>query len=149
MLEKIKDKIIIFVPLLVGILASLLVDFNIYNEINLPPVAPPSILFPIVWTILYLLIGISYYILRKDGSNKENSILFYAQLIINFIWVLCFFDLKLFLVCFILIIVLDFIVLYMILTYYRYNKVSSFLLIPYFIWLVFATYLNWTIYLIN
>ena len=149
MFEKIKKYGIIFVPLLVGILASLLSNFDLYNDINLPTVAPPAILFPIVWSVLYLVIGISYYLLSKDSNEKENKVLFYTQLIINFIWVICFFNFRLFLLCFILIIILDFIVLYMILTYYRYNKISAYLLIPYFIWLVFATYLNWTIFLIN
>jgi len=149
MFEKVKKYGIIFVPLLVGIIASLLTDFGLYKEINLPSVAPPAILFPIVWSILYLLIGISYFLLSKESSEKENVILFYSQLIINFIWVICFFNFRLFILCFILIVILDFIVLYMILTYYRYKKISAYLLIPYFIWIAFATYLNWVIILIN
>ena len=149
MLQKVKQYGVIAIPLLVGILASILVDFNIYKEINLPSIAPPAILFPIVWSILYILMGISLYLIIRDGNNRSNIILFISQLFLNFIWVICFFKFRLFLLSFIIIILLDFIVLYIILTYFNYNKISSYLLIPYFIWIVFASYLNWTIFLLN
>jgi len=149
MLNKIKKYALIFLPLLVGIVASLLVDFNIYKEINKPPLAPPALLFPIVWSILYLLMGISLFLITGERDEKENKILFGIQLFLNFIWVIIFFRFKLFLISFIVIILLDFSVLYIILTYYRYNKVSSYLLIPYFLWIAFASYLNWSIFLLN
>lgn len=149
MLQKFKILGIVSIPLIVGLLSTLFVDFNFYKEINLPSVAPPSILFPIVWTILYVLIGISLYLILRDGKNKENITLFITQLLINFIWVICFFRFRLFFGSFIIIIILDCIVLYSILEYYKYNKVSSYLLIPYFLWIVFASYLNWMVFVLN
>ncbi len=149
MLEKLKKIGIIAIPLIVGLISTLFVDFNFYKEINLPKIAPPAILFPIVWTILYILIGISLYLILRDGKTKENIILFIVQLFINFIWVICFFKFRLFLGSFILIIILDCVVLYSILEYYKYNKVSSYLLIPYLLWILFASYLNWMVFILN
>ena len=149
MLQKLKKFGIVSLPLLVGLLSTLFVNFNFYKEINLPSIAPPSILFPIVWTILFILMGISFLLIIKDGNNREKIILFIIQLIINFVWVICFFRFKLFLASFILIVLLDCIVLYIILQYYKYNKVSSYLLIPYLLWIIFATYLNWMIFILN
>ncbi len=149
MLEKLKNIGIIAIPLIVGLISTLFVDFNFYKEINLPKIAPPAILFPIVWTILYILIGISLYLILRDGKTKENIILFIVQLFINFIWVICFFKFRLFLGSFILIIILDCVVLYSILEYYKYNKVSSYLLIPYLLWILFASYLNWMVFILN
>ena len=140
---------IIFIPLLVGIISSLFVDNNLYEKINLPSFAPPSIVFPIVWTILYILMGFSLYLIIRDGSTKQNKFLFALQLFLNFLWVLIFFRFELFLPAFVIIIIMDVLCFYTIITYFKYNKVSAYLLIPYLVWICFASLLNWMIYIIN
>ena len=76
MLQKLKKFGIVSLPLLVGLLSTLFVNFNFYKEINLPSIAPPSILFPIVWTILYILMGVSYGILKSNNlTNKRINLI--------------------------------------------------------------------------
>ena len=147
--KNIKKILIGSIPLIVGLISTLFVDFDLYNKINLPNLAPPAIIFPIMWTILYILMGSSLLLILKDGNTKDNKILFLGQLVLNFIWVLVFFKFKLFLLSFIIIVALDIIVFYTILVFKNYNKLSSYLLIPYLVWICFASYLNWMIYILN
>lgn len=137
---------LIILPLALGILVSLLVNFDLYSRINLPDLAPPAIVFPIVWTILYLMMGVSLFINRE---NKKNMMIFYIQLAINYLWVFMFFMFEMFLGSFILIIILAVMILYTILEFYKHDKTSAFMLIPYLIWTVFASYLNWQIFMLN
>lgn len=148
MLNKIKKYFWVVIPLIGGALISIFLKFNIYNSIIKPPLAPPKILFPIAWSILYILMGIVLYILV---NNKEKSliILFIIQLIFNYIWPFIFFNLESFFTSFIVIVLLDFFVLLLILSCADRFRKCSYLLIPYFIWICFATYLNWTIFLLN
>ena len=87
-------------------------------------------------------------IINKE-DKRTNILLFGIQLFINFIWTIVFFKYQLFLKSFILIIILDILIFYLILRYYSYDKVGSYLLIPYLLWICFASYLNWMIYLLN
>ena len=140
----------ILISLGVGGLSALITSgsMDVYKTLVKPPLAPPSILFPIVWTILYILMGISSYLIYK--SNDNDSLKVYAlQLLINFIWPILFFVLKLRLLSFIWIILLLAIVLIMIIKFYRVNKLSAYLQIPYLIWVLFASYLNLGFYIIN
>ena len=137
---------LIILPLLLAGIVSLLVNFDMYSRINLPSIAPPAILFPIVWTILYLMMGIALYLNR---NNKKNMMIFYIQLAINYLWVFLFFLFEMFLGSFMLIVLLDVLVIYTILEFYKENKASSYMLIPYLLWIVFASYLNWQIFLLN
>jgi len=122
---------------------------DIYSKINTPPFAPPGFLFPIVWTILYVLMGISSYII----SNKENSQkalkIYYIQLVINALWSLFFFRLNWFLFSFLWILLLIGFVAYMIYLFYELDKKAAILQIPYLLWLVFAAILNFSIYYLN
>ena len=124
----------------------MLVNFDMYKDINLPSIAPPSILFPIMWTILYLMMGVSLYLNR---NNKKNMVLFFIQLLFNYFWVFDFFLFEMFFGSFLVIVLLDVMILYMILEFYKENKASSYMLIPYLLWCMFASYLNWQIYLLN
>lgn len=124
----------------------MLVNFDMYGSINLPTIATPAILFPIMWTILYLMMGVSLYLNRH---NKKNMIIFYIQLLVNYFWVFDFFLWEMFFGSFIVIVLLDVMILYTILEFYKENKASAYMLIPYLIWCVFASYLNWQIYLLN
>lgn len=136
------------IPIAVGFLSSLFCDFKIYKEIVKPTLSPPSFLFPIVWTILYLLMG--YVLVRLiEDKNKDNLLLFGIQLFLNFIWSIIFFKFKLFLESFIVIIFLDIIVFYLIIKLWNIDRKSSYFLIPYLLWIIFASYLNWMIFLLN
>ena len=146
----IKNLFYIFFPLIIGITISIISgNFNL-KELNQPPLTPPSILFPIVWTILYLLIGISYYLYKKNTyTEKTEIIIYYTQLLVNALWSLIFFTLKLrfFAIIWILILV---ILIYSLITLFKQKyKPSAYLLIPYLVWCIFATYLTIGIYLLN
>lgn len=135
--------------LLVGIIAGFISmnNMGIYEVINTSPISPPSIIFPIVWTILYILMGIGvaiYYI----NTNKIPRI-YILQLLVNFIWPLIFFNLRAYFLSFIIILLLVVLVLKMIGEFFKVSKLSAFLQIPYLLWLLFATYLNLTIYFLN
>ena len=121
-----------------------------YNDLIKPPLSPPGIVFPIVWTIIYLLIGISYTLLKEKGeAPKETQQLYYTQLILNYLWTFIFFVFRLRLLSVLWIIILDVLVVIMTYQFYKQNKLSGILLIPYVLWLLFATYLNITIYFLN
>lgn len=149
MKEKIKKYFPIFFPIIIGTLVGLIISKSIdYNNLIKPPFSPPGILFPIAWTIIYLLMGVSYYIVKDNLSDKEKA-LYYAQLAVNALWSIIFFTLKWYLLSVLWIILLDILVITMILIFYRNNKLSAYLQIPYLLWILFATYLNIGIYLLN
>lgn len=124
---------------------------DIYNELNRPFLSPPSITFPIVWTILYILMGISAYIIEESDSElKDGALKVYAvQLIFNFVWPLIFFNGNMYLFSFIWIIVLCILVMWMIFLFYQINSYAAYIQIPYILWLTFASYLNIGVYLLN
>lgn len=149
--RKIRNLFKIFLPLIIGSLVSLIIKDKIdYTNLIKPPFAPPKILFPIIWSIIYLLLGISYYLIcKKNKESKEIRIVYYLKLIINAFWSIIFFYFKLRLLACIWIILLDIIVLYMLILFKKQNKISAYLNIPYFIWILFATYLTVGIYILN
>lgn len=121
-----------------------------YNDLIKPTLSPPGIVFPIAWTIIYLLIGISYTLLKEKGEvPKETKQLYYTQLIFNYLWTFIFFVFRLRLLSVLWIIILDVLVIIMTYQFYKQNKISGILLIPYVLWLLFATYLNISIYFLN
>ncbi len=143
----------ILISLGVGFLSFLFTrnNMDIYSEIN-TIISPPKMLFMIVWIILYILMGISIYLIYKSkkSDNRTNSILVYiCQLIINFFWSIVFFNYRNFLLSFILICSLDILVIIMIYNFYKVNKLSSLLQIPYLLWILFATFLTYNIYILN
>ncbi len=154
---KIKSYIIgILIPIAVGALSAFLTrgNMDIYDKIVMPAFAPPGFLFPVVWTILYTLMGISSTIIyRSDAVDKEarqNALFIYKlQLIINFFWSLIFFNQQAFLLSFIVILVLWALILIMILEFNKINKTAAILQIPYLLWVTFAGYLNLMIYILN
>ena len=121
-----------------------------YNDLIKPILSPPGIVFPIAWTIIYLLIGISYTLLKEKGEvPKETKQLYYSQLLFNCLWTFIFFVFRLRLLSVLWIIILDVLVIVMTYQFYKQNKLSGILLIPYILWLIFATYLNISIYFLN
>lgn len=155
--KKIRSFIIaIIIPLAVGGLSALLTmgSMDLYETIIQPPLAPPAILFPIVWTILYTLMGISSGIIYNSQNGTEaarnNALAVYAlQLFINFIWSIVFFNLRAFLPAFILILVLWVLIIVMIIRFYKIDKTAALLQIPYLLWVTFAAYLTLAIYILN
>ena len=141
----------ILIPLLVGGVVGLIISgFMDYNTLQKPFLSPPSIIFPIVWTILYTLMGISYGILETRGlvDSKINYI-YYLQLIVNALWPIAFFVLKWRLFAFFWIILLDILIIKMIMQFYSKDKLAGLLQIPYLVWTLFASYLNLFVYLLN
>ena len=141
----------ILIPVIVGGIVGLIIKpFIDYGSLNKPLLAPPEILFSIIWPILYVLMGISYGILKsKKLVDTKVSIVYYLQLGINALWSIFFFVLKWRLFSFIWILVLDAIVIYMIVLFYQKNKVAGILQVPYLLWILFASYLDIAIYVLN
>ena len=141
----------ILIPVLVGGIVGFLISGSIdYNSLEKPFLSPPSITFPIVWTILYILMGISYAILESNSlvNSKINSI-YYLQLFFNALWPIAFFLLKWRLFAFIWIIILAVLIIIMIARFYEKQKTAAWLQFPYLLWALFATYLNFGVYLLN
>lgn len=146
----------IAIALGIGGLSAFLIRDNLYlyAVINKPAFSPPAFLFPIVWTILYILMGISSarIWLQRDNYSYEvmDSLLTYAlQLILNFFWPIIFFNMRTFLFSFIWIVVLWTSILKMIFKFSVLDKTAACLNIPYVLWVTFAGYLNFMIYLLN
>ena len=149
-----KEEIIsLLIPIILGLLSGLLSMNGIkeFNSLIKPMFSPPGFIFPIVWTILYVLMGISSYLIYNENDYQSSFCLkIYAlNLFVNFLWSPIFFGLGLRLFSFIWIIVLDMIVIYMIINFYKVNKKAAYLQIPYLVWCIYATYLNLAFYLIN
>ncbi len=146
-----KNLFYLLFPIGIGIIIGLLINSSIdYNSLVKPPLAPPSILFPIIWSIIYIIMGISYYLLNKDNYVDSNvKVIYYSQLAVNALWSIIFFLLKLRLLSCFWIILLDILIIVMIKKFYDIKKISAYLNIPYFIWCLFATYLTISIYILN
>ena len=150
------NKIIIYIkaillPVLVGVLVGIITSGSMdYNILQKPPLAPPGAVFPIVWTILYILMGISYGILKVNNqTDEEIDWIYYIQLAINALWSIIFFNFKWRLFAFIWIILLVVAIISMIRKFFGKNKVAGLLQIPYILWVIFATYLNFGFYILN
>lgn len=141
----------ILVPVLIGALVGFIVSgFMDYNILEKPLLAPPGVVFPIVWTVLYVLMGLSYGILKNnDLVDSEINLIYYAQLFFNALWSIIFFVFKWRFFAFIWIIVLAILIILMIIKFYYRNKTAGLLQIPYLLWVIFATYLNIAFYILN
>ena len=140
-------------PLAVGALSALLTRGNmmLYQTIETPPFAPPSILFPIVCTVLYLLMGVSAKLVADSGSPDREAALavYYLQLIVNFFWSILFFNKRAFFISFLWLVLLWVLILVMIVRFHRIRPVAGLLQLPYLAWVTFAGVLNFSIYLLN
>ncbi len=157
MKNKTKSYIIsIIIALAVGGLSALITsgNMNLYDEIITPALAPPAILFPIVWTVLYTLMGISAAMVYNSdtatASEKTSALYTYGiSLFFNFFWSIIFFNMRRFLFAFVWLLVLLFLIVRTIMKYYKINPTAAFLQIPYAIWVTFAGYLNFAIWYLN
>ena len=151
-MKKVRDIIIaILIPNIVGLIGVLIGNPSSFENIVKPDFAPPAILFPIVWTILFTLMGISSYLIYKSNDlEKDKALLIYiVQLIINGVWSFFFFNQNWFLFSFIWIILLIIVVIIIIYQFFKINKTAALLQIPYLLWLIFASILSYNIYLLN
>ncbi len=148
--------IAIAIPIGVGLLSAFLTKGNmsLYKEINTPPLAPPGVLFPIVWTVLYALMGVSsaiIYIQREENPQlARQALTFYAMsLVVNFAWSIIFFNIRAFFLAFIWLLFLLYLIIRTIISYRKISPVAAYLQIPYAVWVTFAGYLNIAIYFLN
>lgn len=143
----------ILIPLAVGSLSSLFTrnSVGIYNSLNKAAISPPSYIFPIAWTILYILMGISsYLIFVSEDEKKGKALTIYAiQLFFNFFWSIIFFTCSQYLLAFVWIIALILLIIVMIYAFYQISPVAAYLQIPYLLWCLFAAYLSFMVYLMN
>ncbi len=149
------------IPLIVSILISLGVgalsalftmnSMELYKDLIKPSLSPPGWVFPVVWTILFILMGISAYLVYLSDSPYRNSALrIYAlQLVVNFFWSIIFFNYEMYLFSFIWLLLLVILIVLMIISFSKVNKTAEYLQIPYLLWVIFAGYLNFSIYLLN
>lgn len=157
-MKKINIKLLILclaIPLLIGGISGLISSggMRAFEEAAKPPLTPSGIVFPIVWTILYALMGISsYMIVTSNAPQKETEcaiLLYAAQLFVNFLWSPFFFNLKLYFFSFAWLILLWVLILMMILRFYRIRPLAAYLQIPYLLWVTFAGYLNLGVAILN
>lgn len=143
------------IPLLVGGLSALITrtGMDIFETINKPSLSPPGWLFPVVWTILFILMGIASYLVlvseKPQGEINRALTVYGIQLIFNFFWSIFFFNFSLYLFSFIWLVLLWLLILATIVLFYRISKPAGYLMIPYLLWVTFAGYLNFQIYLLN
>lgn len=144
------------IALLVGGLSALVTggSMGLYEDIITPPLAPPSWLFPVVWTILFILMGISAAMIYNDRkasmAQKKSALYTYAlSLIVNFFWSIIFFNLRAFFFAFIWLVLLLYLIINTILKYYKIKPLAAYLQIPYAIWVSFAGYLTLAIWILN
>ena len=141
----------IIIPIALGGIVGFLISGSMnYDALNQPPLSPPAVLFPIVWTILYALMGVSYGILREKKMNDSDvKLIYYVQLVVNLLWPVAFFVLEWRLFAFFWILLLDALVVLMIITFKRRDKLAAYLQLPYLAWVLFASYLNLAVYILN
>lgn len=144
-----KNNVVIITSTLVlpAIIAFIIRDsFQTYKDLVQPKFSPPSYLFPIAWTILYIFMSVA---MIKVKRNDKCTKIYYLQLLLNIIWTPIFFLFKNYLLALIDLTVLLIVVLYMIYVFYKEDKNTIYFLMPYILWLLFAFYLNYFVYLYN
>lgn len=144
--------IAILIPLAVGTLSALFSGgMSPYSILNKPALSPPALLFPIVWTILYVLMGISSYLVYAAKIHpREGALKVYAlQLFFNFFWSIIFFRAAQYLIAFFWLIALIILIVIMIFRFWKIDRIAAYLQIPYLLWCLFAAYLNFMVYQLN
>lgn len=155
MKKSVKNLIIaIVIPLLVGGLSALLAGgMDSFQTVSKPPLSPPGWLFPVVWSVLYILMGIASYLVYTTSAPtylKNGALLSYAvQLFFNFMWSIIFFRFEAYLFAFIWLIALLILIIITAVRFYKVKPFAGVLLLPYIAWVAFAGYLNLAIYILN
>ena len=145
--------LIVFIAGTIGSIATLSQIPTWYAALVKPSWAPPNWLFGPVWTTLYILIGIALFLVWKEGINRKDVKLaisvFVVQLVLNVLWSVIFFGYNSLLGGLIVIIILWIAILANIIFFYRVSKSAGLLLVPYIVWVTIASYLNYSVYLLN
>lgn len=152
MWKKFKPYVIsVAIALAVGGLSALLTkgSMDIYTTLNQPALSPPSWVFPVVWTILFTLMGISAARVYLKNRTNKGLIVYGIQLIVNLLWSIIFFNLRAFLFSFIWLLLLWILIIIMIMEFAKTDKLAAYLQVPYLLWVTFAGYLNYMIYILN
>ena len=140
---------------LTGVLSSLFAGNygDVYGSLEKPPLSPPAWIFPVVWIILYALMGISAYLIHRSDAEpvrvKSALRVYWLQLIVNFSWSIVFFRFQAFWAAFVVLIILIILVIVMIVKFAKIRPAAALVNIPYLLWLLFAAYLNLTTALLN
>lgn len=142
------------IPLAVGGLSAFLTRSSMqsFESIEKPPLSPPGWLFPVVWSILFILMGIASYLVLTSGKEYRSRTalkVYGVQLVFNFFWSIIFFNLEAYLFAFIWLIILWLLILANTVLFYRISKPAGYLMIPYILWVTFALYLNFAIFILN
>ena len=142
------------IPLGVGGLSALLSGgMQDYLALEKPPLSPPGWVFPVVWTVLYLLMGYASYRVAVKGADAGKTrralAVYAAQLVLNFLWSILFFGLELRLTAFFLLIGLWLLIFWTIRRFSKIDETAADLLLPYILWVTFAAYLNLGVFLLN
>ncbi|MGH4119090.1 TspO/MBR family protein [Clostridium sp.] len=126
---------------------------NAYESFNKPSFSPPGWIFPVVWTILFLLMAVAAYRIWmscKSGVDVSKALILYGiQLFLNFLWSIIFFRYRLYALAFLELLVLLVFILLTTFEFYRIDKTAGYLMIPYIAWVSFAGVLNYTIWMLN
>ena len=145
----------ILIPLAIGAISAFFTadSMSSFDAITKPPFSPPGVLFPIVWTILFVLMGIASYLVYASSApktQKDTALTVYGlQLAVNFFWSLIFFNLNAYLFAFFWLLLLLALIAITIIKFRKISPVSALLLLPYLLWVTFAGYLNLAIYFLN
>ena len=163
-MQNTKNKQFKFIPLFINLLIPTLGGFLVWyinrnaityygENVKKPFFTPPGIVFIIVWSILYILMGIAayrIYVKNKESNNDNGAYFFYLlQLILNFMWSFIFFTFRLYGISFIWLIILLVFVIITFIKFIKIDKIAGFLLIPYIVWLLYAGVLNFFVWLLN
>ena len=127
-------------------------NYTWYRTLNQPPLSPPGWIFPLAWTVLYITIFTALIFYAKSFKIKDKTwgyVLFVSQMLVNFAWSPVFFGLKNIGLALALVILLDILVLWNIIVFYKNSKPAGLILIPYLLWILFATYLNFGYFVLN
>lgn len=139
-------------PISVGILAAILIldGVSAFGGMPQPPLSPPAALFPVVWTILYLLMGVAAYLVwTQPKRSPAAAALYLAQLAVNFVWPLLFFNAGAYGAALVCIAVLWLLVLAVTLVFFNLNRTAGLLMLPYLVWVTFAAVLNYGVWMLN
>lgn len=143
------------IPLAVGGVSALVTRgaMEDFATVKQPPLSPPGWLFPVAWTILYLLMGLASYLVMTACGNprwkKEALSVYWVQLAVNFFWSILFFNVKAYLLAFVWLVLLWVLILLTLIRFARVRPAAGWLLVPYLLWVTFAGYLNMGVYLLN
>ncbi len=126
---------------------------EVFGRVEKPPLSPPGWLFPVVWTVLYILMGIASYLVLESGASRkniENGITVYGlQLFFNFFWSIIFFNFELYTFAFVWLLALWVLIIITAVRFAKVSKPAAYLMIPYIVWVTFAAYLNLGIAILN